>query len=104
MRTVTLRAAVSALAWARKRRRLEAVMFPTHQQNVLSHLRAPEVVSVHTKEPIDDLDRVVTINQVEGVVHDLPKSRYQACTGSHTPAHQPSAPQHRPDRAPHDHR
>ena len=77
MRTVTLRAAVSALAWARVSDGwLEAVMFPAHQQDVLCHLRASEVVGVHTKEPVDDLDWVVTINQVEGVVDDLPQSRY----------------------------
>ena len=79
-------------------------MFPAHQQDVLCHLRASQVVGVHTKEPVDDLDRVVTINQVKGVVDDLLQSRYQACTGSHTPAHQPSALQHRPDRAAHNHR
>ena len=95
---------MSAGLGAGERRRLEAVMFPAHQQNVLSHLRAPEVVGVHTKEPVDDLDRVVTINQVEGMVHDLPQSRYQACASPHTPAHQPSAPQHRPDRAAHNRR
>ena len=61
---------------AGERRWLEAVMFPAHQQDVLCHLRASEVVGVHTKEPVDDLDWVVTINQVEGVVDDLPQSRY----------------------------
>jgi hypothetical protein len=87
---------------AGERRRLEAVVFSAHQQNILCHLGASEVVGVHTKEPVDDLDRVVTINQVEGVVDDLPQSRYQARPGPHTPAHQPSAMQHRPDRAAHD--
>jgi hypothetical protein len=86
---------------AGERRRLEAVMFAAHQQNVLCQLRASEVVGVHTKEPVDDVDGVLTINQVEGMVDDLPQRRYQTCAGSHTPAHQPSAPQHRPDRAAH---
>ena len=48
-------------------------MFAAHQQDVLCHLRTSEVVCVHTKKPVDDVDRVVTINQVEGVVDDLPQ-------------------------------
>jgi hypothetical protein len=39
-------------------------MFPVDQQNLLCHVRASQVVGVHTEEPVDDLDRVVTINQI----------------------------------------
>ena len=99
MRTVTLRAAVSALAWAR-------VGEGGWKLSCSPHISRTSCVTVRFRggrrsyqRTVDDLDRVITINQVEGMVDDLPQGRYQSRAGPHTPAHQPSAPQHRPDRA-----
>jgi hypothetical protein len=76
MRTVTLRAAVSALAWARVGEGGWKLSCSPHTSR---HLVSPVRFRGGWRSyqgTVDDLDRVITINQVEGMVDDLPQGRY----------------------------
>jgi hypothetical protein len=75
MRTVTLRAAVSALAWARVGEGGWKLSCSPHTSRTSCVTCAlPRWLAY--QGTVDDLDRIITINQVEGMVDDLPQGRY----------------------------
>ena len=79
MRTVTLRATVGAVAWARDSKGGWKLSCSPQLSHVLYHLRASELVGVSRNQ--STTYRVVTINQRERVVDDLPRGRSQSRTG-----------------------